>query len=220
MIVQALDLKHTCTCTHAHIQTHTLLLRVSVLSHFTILPHFALHPSFSHDAFFPSLVEAVVEERRGQGACLSCELTPVSLASRPHAPWPRCISLPRSTNSEGKGARWGGGQQPPASWPYIQLSEPLQTQLGKVSVVCSKKCSLVIASLLSLNLAVTIHFRKSLFFLWKSNRLRIIFRLMALGREIAKPSWSIILNIPSPPPSPSMVGAGAASPERATTECT
>ena len=157
-------------------------------------------------------------------------------------PWPGCLTLlwadpchpglqtpcpsaplrqpPQEHEFRGQGSQVGRGQQPPASWLYIQLSKPLQTQLGKVSVVCSKKCSLVIASLLSLNLAVTIHFRKSLFFLWKSNRLRIIFRLMALGREIAKPSWSIILNIPSPPPSPSMVEAGAASPEREMTECT
>ena len=59
---------HTCTYAHTHTHTHTLLLRVSVLSLLTILPHFVLHPSFSQDAFFPSHVEAVVGECRGQGA--------------------------------------------------------------------------------------------------------------------------------------------------------
>ena len=84
-----------------------------------------------------------------------------------------------------------------------QLTETIQTQLERLSVVCFKKDSLVTASVLSLNLAVTIHFKRSLFFLLKSNRLRVIFRLMALGLEIAKPFWSIILNISSclqPPP--------------------
>lgn len=84
-----------------------------------------------------------------------------------------------------------------------QLTKTIQTEPARLSVVCFKKYSLVTASLLSLNLAVTIHFKRSLFFLLKSNRLRAIFRLVALGLEIANPFWSIILNIsscPQPPP--------------------
>ena len=190
---------------YVHTHTHALLLRVSVLSSFTILPHFVLHPSFSHDAFFPLHVEGVVGERRGRGTCLPCVLTPVSLASRPHAPLPHCISLPRAREPV------RGTAAPLMTALYTNWASLSTPSWGRFSVVCSKKYSLVTASLLSLNLAVTIHFKKSLFFLWKSNRLRTIFRLMALGREIAKPSWSIILNIPSPPRPPSTVGAGAMS---------
>lgn len=44
-------------------------------------------------------------------------------------------------------------------------------------------------------LAVTIHFKRSLCFPLKSNRLRGIFRLMVFGLEISKPFWSIIWDI-------------------------
>ena len=63
-----------------------------------------------------------------------------------------------------------------------------------LSVACSGS-SPVITSLLSLDPAVTIHFKSSLCFLLKSNRLRGIFRLMVLGLEISKPFWSIIRDI-------------------------
>lgn len=138
---------------------------------------------------------------------------PVCPVCWPPSPWPPdpMPLCPIASASPGQGSQLGGTAAPLMMALYTNWASLSTPSWGRFSVVCSKKYSLVTASLLSLNLAVTIHFKKSLFFLWKSNRLRTIFRLMALGREIAKPSWSIILNIPSPPRPPSMVGAGATS---------
>ena len=132
MIVQALVLKYTCTCARTHTQTHALLLRVSELSSFTILPHFVLHPSFSHDAFFPLHMEGVVGECCGRGTCLPCVLTPVSLASRPHALCPVASASPGARIQKAREPVGGGDNSPSHDGSIHHLSKPFHTQLGKV----------------------------------------------------------------------------------------
>lgn len=177
------------------------------------LPRFVLH----RPVLLQGLLSAAHEGGRGRRLAGG----PLTLPVPPILPRPPASASPEASLHVWE-FRWReGGRRSSRDDLQNQLTETIQTQPGRLSVVCLKKYSLVTASLLSLNLAVTIHFKRSLFFLLKLNRLRAIFRLTALGRGIAKPFWSIILNISScpQPPSTEEAGMGVVKCERTRSIC-
>lgn len=105
-------------------------------------------------------------------SCPPCP-TPLSLL-HPDLPSPEVALCPRA-HSDGGGQAGKGGVGSSYDGPKVNRVK-ISKQLGKVSRCCFKRYSLVTASPLPLNLAVTIHFQRSLFFLLKSNRLRATFR--------------------------------------------
>lgn len=109
-----------------------------------------------------------------------------------------CVSPPPPTPGWNGGGWLGPGWEQNGNNSYASLeihtSGAMEMQPARAFVACSGSRP-VITSLLSLDPAVTIHFKRSLCFLLKSNRLRGIFRLMVFGLEISKPFWSIIRDI-------------------------
>lgn len=163
--------KHMCSCAHTHTYTR-------VFSHWgqcVILSH---HPCSLHLAlsFVRVMFSKAKKEEWHWGA-------PSVLAL--HAPCPSvcCIQtyLPQKGFCAPMHIQMAGGQAGKGGissshdGPKVNRVK-LSKQLGKVFRCCFKRYSLVTASLLPLNLAVTIHFQRSLFFLLKSNRLRATFR--------------------------------------------
>lgn len=162
-----------CTCTHMHTCLFSLgsvchSISSSLLSSSCIV-------LCSCDVFFPLHIKAEKEEwHRGAPSVLAL-----------HAPCPSvcCIQtyLPQKglcapVHIQMAGGQAGkGGISSSHDGPKVNRVK-LSKQLGKVFRCCFKRYSLVTASLLPLNLAVTIHFQRSLFFLLKSNRLRATFR--------------------------------------------